>query len=159
MSTLSDLIHGKGVHIDPMATVEDLPWTLAGQRAGKLPNTIWKILGHIDYWMDYGLRTIEGNQPTRLPSAADTWPRDDGPADEIAWRHELAIFRTNLGQLAALADARASTLSRIIDKKSGKTVEGVTWELVLHNSYHCGQIVQMRHVLDAWPPAGGAPKW
>ena len=60
MSTLTDLIHGKGVHIDPLAAVDDLPWELAGRRVLHIPNTIWKLLGHLNYWMDYGLKSIEG---------------------------------------------------------------------------------------------------
>ncbi|MBL8987927.1 MAG: DinB family protein [Gemmatimonadetes bacterium] len=159
MSTLTDLIHGKGVHIDPLAAVDDLPWELAGRRVLHIPNTIWKLLGHLNYWMDYGLKSIEGAPPPRPASIAETWPGADGPTDDVSWRHEVALFRTNLAQLATLADARASTLSRIVNKKSGKTVEGVLWELALHNSYHCGQIVQLRHALGAWPPAGGAPEW
>ena len=158
MSPLADLIRGRGVHLDPLAAVEDIRWETTARRVPPLPNTIWRLVVHLDYWMDFGIRAIDG-QPNRVPSAAESWPKADGPVDEMEWLHEVALFRTNLGQLAALADARASTLSRIVDKQTGKTVEGVLWELALHNSYHAGQIVQLRHFLGAWPPPSGVPRW
>ena len=159
MTTLQDLVRGKGIHVDPLATVDDLPWEATGHHVAHLPHTIWQLLGHLDFWMDYGLKRIEGGEATWPATAADSWPKSDGPSDEVTWLHEVALFRTNLAQLATIADARASTLSRIVDKKTGKTVEAVLWELALHNSYHGGQIVLLRQALGLWPPPGGGETW
>jgi hypothetical protein len=159
MSTLLDLIHGKGVHVDPLEAVEDLSWELAGARVAHHPHTIWQLLGHLNFWMDVGLRRIDTGETRSPEHAAASWPAAAGPADEVGWLHEVALLRTNLGQLATLADARASTLNRVVDRKTGRTVETVLWELVLHNAYHLGQIVQLRQALEAWPPPGGGLTW
>jgi hypothetical protein len=159
MSTLTDLLRGKGAHVDPIAAVEDLPWELAAGRVAHLPHTIWQQLGHENYWMDHELRSIEGPELPLPKHAALSWPAADGPTDEVAWQHELGFLRTNLAQLATLADAQASTLARIVHPKSGQTVEAILWLLVAHNSYHTGQIVQLRQALGAWPPPGGGVTW
>ncbi|MGE0442390.1 MAG: DinB family protein [Gemmatimonadales bacterium] len=159
MGILTDLVRGKRVHVDPVAALDGLPWELAGARVAHHPHTIWQLLGHLNYWIDYGLRLIETGGITPPKHAAESWPQADGPADDAAWQHEVALFRTNLGQLSALADARASTLNRMVDKETGKTVEAVLWELVVHNSHHLGQIVQLRQALKAWPPPGGGMTW
>lgn len=159
MSALNDLIHGKGSHVDPIAAVDDLAWELAGRRVLHLPHTIWQELGHINYWLDFGLKTIEGARPKLPKHAEESWPQADGPADELTWQHEVALLRTNLDQMTTLADARASTLTRIVNPKDGSTVESVLWQLVTHNSYHCGQIVLLRCSLGCWPPAGGGLTW
>ena len=159
MSALADLIQGKGIHLDPLAAVEDLPWEASGARVAHHPHTIWQLLGHLDFWMDAGLKQIETGAAEYPKQAADSWPKADGPTDQLAWQHEVALFRTNLDQLTTLADARASTLNRVVSKKTGKTVETVLGELALHNAYHLGQIVQLRQAVGAWPPAGGGLTW
>lgn len=156
---LAELIHAKRTHVGPLAAVEDLPWELAGRRVAHHPHTIWQQIGHLNYWIDFALKNIEGNRPPWPEHAEDTWPKADGPADLVAWQYELALFRTNLGQLTTLADARASTLSRIVNAKQGLTVEAILWQTVVHNSYHVGQIVQLRQALAAWPPAAGGETW
>jgi hypothetical protein len=159
MNMLADLIHAKRIHAAPLNAVEDLPWELAGRKVAHLPHTIWQQVGHLNYWMDYALKNIEGNRPPWPAHAAETWPQADGPADGMTWRHEVALFRTNLDQLSTLANARASTLSRIVHPKSGTTVEAILWQTVVHNSYHVGQIVQLRQALGSWPPTGGGETW
>ncbi len=157
MNALKDLIHGTGSHVDPIVAVEDLPWELAGRRVLHLPHTIWQQVGHINYWIDFGLKAIEGVRPKPPRTDDESWPQADGPADDVTWRHELALLRTNLDQMTTLADARASTLSRIVSPKAGSTVESVLWTLITHNSYHCGQIIQLRYSLGQWPGSATPP--
>jgi hypothetical protein len=159
MNPLRELLRGKNAHIDPMEVVEDLPWELAGRRVTHLPHTIWQQVGHENFWMDFELKCIEGPELPIPEHAAMSWPAADGPSDDIAWQHELAFLRTNLAQLEALAEAKASTLARVVHAKNGHTVESMLLLLAAHNSYHTGQIVQLRQLLGAWPPARGGLTW
>ncbi len=59
--------------------------------------------------------------------------------------------------MTTLADARASTLSRIVSPKAGSTVESVLWQLITHNNYHCGQIIELRYALGQWPRTAASP--
>lgn len=77
MNALKDLIHGTGSHVDPIAAVEDLTWELAGRRVLHLPHTIWQQGGHLNYWIDFGLKAIEGarpNPPKTTWCGAMNWP-------------------------------------------------------------------------------------
>lgn len=159
MTILTDLIQGKRNHVSPLNSVQDLPWELAGRKVLHLPHSVSQMMGHLNFWMDYALKNIEGNRPPWPTHASDSWPQADGPADDLTWQHEVALFRTNLGQLTTLADARASTLTRIVNAKHGITVEAILWQTVVHNSYHVGQIVQVRQALGAWPPSSGGETW
>jgi uncharacterized damage-inducible protein DinB len=138
--------------VDPVDAIEGLDWELAGKRPPGFPHTVWQLLFHLNFWMDFELKCIERGRVERQPELAEGWPEREGPADPIAWRHEVALFRTNLDQLTTLANARASTLARTVQKAVVVTVEAVLWGLVAHNSYHVGQIVQLRSALGAWPP-------
>jgi hypothetical protein len=35
----------------------------------------------------------------------------------------------------------------------------VLWQTLVHNSYHLGQVVQVRQALQAWPPKTGSDTW
>jgi len=154
MSVLTDLIRGRGAHADPLGAVADLTAEEAGRLAPGLPHSVWQLVRHLSYWMDVELRAIEGAEQTVERSDSD-WPADPAPADEVGWRHDLVFFRLQLDQLATLAEARASTLARIVhhpEETHPDTVEGVLWQLVAHNSYHTGQIVDVRRAIGLWPP-------
>jgi hypothetical protein len=159
MSALADVLRGRPAHLSPLGCIEDVGWELAGRRARDLPHTIWQLVGHLNYWMDYELRCIEGPEVPAPEHASDGWPRTGGPPDPESWALSIALFRTNLDQLVTLANAQASTLARIVHAAKGTTVEDILVVLAAHNSYHVGQIVQVRQALDAWPPASGEYTW
>ena len=159
MSTLTELLRGRGAHADPVALLEDLPAAVASRHVPGLPHSIWQLVSHLNYWMELELKCIEGPAASHPGREAQDWPAGDPPPDEVAWRHEVALFRLNLEQLTTLAEARASTLARIVHRTGEnrtdtvETVETVLWQLVAHNSYHAGQITDLRRALGAWPPA------
>lgn len=152
MTMLAELLRGRGAHVDPVASLERLPWELAGRQVPGHPHTVWQLVGHLNFWMDYELKRIEGQSLAAPTDEALSWPGAAGPADQAAWDRERGLFGRHLDQLVALADAQASTLARIVHRKLGHTVEQVLWLLMAHNSYHVGQIVQLRRALGAWPP-------
>jgi uncharacterized damage-inducible protein DinB len=152
MNAIQALLRGKGAHADPVACVEDLTAAQAGRRIEGFTHTIWQLLFHLNYWIDFELKCVE-RPDTPFPTDPEaSWPLKDGPADDVAWRHDVALFRTYLGQLATLAEAKASTLARIAHAGTAFTVETVLILLIAHNSYHVGQIVQLRRAMGAWPP-------
>jgi len=72
---LIELIHGKGAHVSPLACVEDLSAELAGSNVSGFPHSVWQILKHLNYWMDYELNRIDGRAAPYPVSAAASWPR------------------------------------------------------------------------------------
>ena len=166
-TTLSALIHGQSAHADPLACVEDLSAGLAARRLTGYPHSIWQLVLHMNYWMDYDLQAIAGNILPYPEHAIESWPEHPGSpdtTDESEWRKTVARFRELLGRLSALADSDAESLARITTKVSaGKsrqaTVEAVVFEITAHNSYHTGQIALLRRQAGAWPPERGGDTW
>jgi uncharacterized damage-inducible protein DinB len=39
------------------------------------------------------------------------------------------------------------------------SVESVLWQIMVHNSYHVGQIAMLMRMLGLWPPRAGADTW
>jgi len=162
---LIELLYGEGAHASPLACVEDLSAELAGSTLSGFPHSIWQILKHLNYWMDYELNRIDGHAAPYPVSAADSWPVASTPASETEWRGEVLLFSEKLQEMVRLANSDAEVLTRQVEittpahAQQSNSVEAVLAQTVAHNSYHVGQIVLLRRWLKAWPPTGGGDTW
>lgn len=161
----SELLRGKGAHADTLACVEDISAELASWRAAGFPHSVGQIVFHMNYWMEYELRRVRGKRPVYPEHAEMSWPEGDCPADTAEWNALRARLVELLDEYAALAKSRPPDLEREIesvhegDKKVAGTLQDVLWQMVVHNSYHVGQIALVRQALGAWPPKGGGDSW
>jgi hypothetical protein len=161
-SVIVELLHGKHAHADGLVCVDVAAETAARRPAG-LPHSIWQLVWHMNYWMDYELRRIAGLAPPYPEHAALGWPTGEPPSGE-AWRGEVTRFTELLGRLETLARGSPRELDRSIpspDRRAGAAypLEAVLWQTLVHNSYHLGQVVQVRQALGDWPPERGSDTW
>ena len=164
-TTLRELVYGKGAHVDPIACVEDIPAELAVQVVEGYPHSIWQIMEHMSYWMDYDLGKIAGENPVYPDRAIESWPSHPAPASEAHWQAATRRFGELLGRLAELSASETESLERVIRNVGPEhsprhsTVHTMLVQVVVHNSYHLGQIALLRRKLDAWPPRRGGDTW
>jgi uncharacterized damage-inducible protein DinB len=158
---LQDLLRGTGAHVDPLAAVGELDPAMAGRRLDGAPQTIWQLIVHMNYWMDYELRSIEGPEAIYPEHATASWPEKDGPENDAELQREVKRFEAQVGRLAAWATRlkEAKVRTRRVHPAKDETVEDVLWQMVSHNSYHTGQLVLLRRAFGAWPPPGGGDTW
>jgi len=163
--TLTELLYGKSAHANPVACVEDLSFQLAGRRTDNFPHSIWQLVTHLNYWMEYELRRIRGERPAYPEHAAESWPSAPAPASEAEWNNAIVHFKKLLAELAALAESAPDLLAREVPPthpdhaKHASSLQAVLWQTLVHNSYHVGQIAMLRRALGAWPPLGGGDSW
>jgi uncharacterized damage-inducible protein DinB len=164
-STLTELLYGKGAHANPIACVEDLPAIVASRTIDGFPHSIWQLLNHMNYWMDYELHRIAGACPTYPEHASGSWlPNSPAPTD-ADWTQAVARFRDLITRLAELAKSGTQSLSRGVpaanpqQAQQRSTVGAILWQTAAHNSYHAGQIAVLRRCLNAWPPKSGGDTW
>lgn len=157
---LTELLRGKGAHVDPLACTEDIDADLAQRRVPGFPQSIADLVFHMNYWMDYELKRIRQQRPKYPEHNAESFPtttQDWGPL-----RRDFARF---LSEYAKLAESSPEELHRQVesihegDKQQSNSVEAVLWQMVAHNSYHTGQIATIRRALGAWPPKSGGDTW
>lgn len=162
---LIELLHGRGAHTDPLACVDGLTPEAAGRVPAESPHSIWQLLWHMNYWLDYDLRRIRGEAPPYPAHNDESFPPAPAPRDEEEWQREVTRFQRLLGDCAALAQSGRDVLEREVPpthpshSQRSSTVEAVLWQLVAHNSYHAGQIALLRRQLGIWPPPGGGDTW
>lgn len=163
--TLVELLYGKYAHANPVACVEDVSFDLAGKRAGNFQHSIWQLVSHVNYWMDYELKRIRGEMPAYPAHAAESWPAHASPANEREWKKAIVQFKDFLAQLAALAESSPEVLAREVPAthpdhtRHSSSLHAVLWQTLVHNSYHVGQIAMLRRALGAWPPSAGGDTW
>jgi uncharacterized damage-inducible protein DinB len=162
-TTLRELVYGKGAHVDPIACVEDISSALAARTVGGYPHSIWQIVEHMSYWMEYELHRAAGEHPSYPEHAIESWPAPPDPAGDKQWQATRQRFGDLLARFAALAESDAATLEKAVlsDKPSSppSTVGAVLKQITAHNSYHVGQIAMLRRQFDAWPPRRGGDSW
>lgn len=160
-----ELLHGEASHVDPIACVEDLASDFAARRIDGFPHSIAALVFHMNYWMNYELRRIRGEKPKYPDHAAESWPSEDAPVDAAEWGRLRRDFAWFLAEYEKAAHSSPQELHRQVesmregDKKHAGSVEAVLWQMVVHNSYHVGQIAMIRRTLGAWPPCAGGDTW
>lgn len=163
-TVLSELIYGRGAHTDALAIVEGVSAEHAGALPAGAPNSIFQLVAHVNYWVDYELRRMAGQDPAYPEHAAESWPASPVPRPG-EWEATVARCRQLLDAMAALSrDPQA--LDRSVDVVStehyanqGSTVREVLHQTVVHNSYHLGQVAFVRRMLGIWPPPTGSDTW
>ncbi len=162
---LTELLHGKGAHTDPIACVEDISVELAARTIAGVPHSIGQLVFHMNFWMNYDLRRMRGERPPYPEHNAESFPASPSPADTAEWDRLRRDFAWFLGEHARLATSTRAELDRQIEPLHAKhneqagTLEAMLWQTVAHNSYHIGQIAMIRRALGAWPPRAGGDSW
>lgn len=163
-NALVELIRGKGAFIDALTCVSELTARAAGERAGA-PYSVYELVFHMNYWMDYELQRLGGQRPAYPEHAAEGWPREPVPASEDEWQAVEARFSSLLGRMSELARDEAAgarpvpITSQASHANQGTTLREVLWQTVVHNAYHLGQVAMVRRMLGAWPPPRGGDTW
>jgi uncharacterized damage-inducible protein DinB len=160
-----ELLRGRAAHVDPVACVEDVSAQLASRRVDGFPHSIAGLVFHINYWMDYEMRRIRGEQPKYPEHAAESWPEPDARVSAEEWdrlRRDFAWFLAEYEKMSRSSPPQSEPQlesRREGDEKLAGSVEAVLWQMVVHNSYHVGQIAMIRRMLGAWPPCAGGDTW
>jgi uncharacterized damage-inducible protein DinB len=163
--TLTELLCGKGAHADPIACVEDISAEIASRHIAGFPHSIGQLVFHMNYWMNYELRRIRGEQPKYPEHNSESFPNTPSPIDVQEWDRLRRDFAWLLAEYVKVGSSPRAELDRQLesvqegDKKVSGTVEAVLWQMVAHNSYHTGQIAMIRRALGAWPPHAGGDTW
>jgi uncharacterized damage-inducible protein DinB len=169
-TTLRELVYGKGAHVDPVACVEDISAELAARTVAGYPHSIWQIVEHMNYWMDYDLAEVAGENRPYPDKAIESWPTHPSPATESGatdeqWQATTRRFTDLLARVARLAESDGAGLARKVQmlgpaqSRRESTVHAVLWQIAAHNSYHAGQIALLRRQSGAWPPERGSDTW
>jgi hypothetical protein len=137
-------------HPEVSSALEEIPAADRGRSLPGFQHTLWELLEHARLAqrdiLDFG--RIPDHESPDFPGGY--WPDSKSPPSKSAWDESLKAFREDLETLCEITANRDVDLTEPISH-----LDGATWfrELMLivgHNSYHLGQVVQLRKALGCW---------
>jgi hypothetical protein len=145
------LLKGGGAHVHFMDAIDGFPEAKRGAFVTGLPHTGWQLLEHarIAQW---DILEFSRNPKHVSPGFPEGyWPKTPVPADEGAWAKSVEAFQRDLQEMVELVLSPKTNLHAKIPHGEDQTVLREALLLADHNSYHLGQLVDLRRALGAWP--------
>lgn len=148
---LADSLRGRGAHVPFEKAVDGFPVELAGRSVAGLPHTAWHILYHL--WMaQWDILEFVRDPAHKSPEwPQGYWPGTAAPAADSGWDETVKKFRSDREAVIKLVQDPKNDLLAPIPHGDGQTLLREALLVVDHNSYHLGQLVDVRRALKAWP--------
>jgi uncharacterized damage-inducible protein DinB len=141
-------------HMSFADAVAELDPSLRNKKPEGLPHSVWDIVEHIRIaqhdLLDF-CRNPDYHHDLTWPD--DYWPKGSGPISHDDWGNSLAAIDRETSELKAFTTEHGRDLTEKITAGTGQTYLRTILVALDHTSYHTGEIVTIRRLLGAWPPA------
>lgn len=145
------LLKGGGAHVHFMDAIEGFPEAKRGAYVEGLPHTGWQLLEHVRI-AQWDILEFSRNPKHVSPGFPEGyWPKTPVPADGAAWDKSVEGFQHDLQELIKLVKNPKADLFARISHGESQTILREALLVADHNSYHLGQLVDLRRALGAWP--------
>ncbi len=150
---LANLLQGGQAHVHFSDALKGFPLRKRGVLVKGLPHTAWQLLEHarIAQWDILEFSRNPDHVSPDFPEGY--WPKTPVPPSPAAWDHSVRDFHYDLLQMIALVENPKTDLHAPIPHGQGQTILREALVLADHNSYHLGQLVDLRRALGIWPEA------
>ena len=145
-----DLLTKGNAHITFDKAVEGFPVDRAGVRPSGSPHSAWELLEHIRI-AQYDIVAFSrgGEEPYReLKWPDEYWPASPAPANVQAWEASVAAIRADLDRFVSILRDPKRNLYEPFSWGEGQTLLREAFLIADHNSYHLGQLMLVRRMLE-----------
>jgi hypothetical protein len=146
---LANLLRMKGAHLTFQAAISDFPAHLRGVRPPGAPHSAWQLVEHMRLAqqdiLDFSRNPAY--QEKKFPD--DYWPVEEAPPSEASWNASVRQFQSDLEEVQALLADTTRDLLAAIPHGQGQTLLREALLVADHNSYHLGQLMFLRKMLEA----------
>lgn len=156
---LREQLYGIHSHVHILHGLEGLDPELVGRAIVGSPHTVFQVLRHMIYWQDISLARMNEDSPAEPQTAAEGWSFPMAPEDDSDWEATVASFAEGLRTIEERIANPDIDLDRVVDARHKRTTREQILMVSSHNSYHLGQLVQLRLQLGSWPPPRGGQTW
>jgi hypothetical protein len=145
---LAQVLEGRGAHISFEQAIADVPPEKMGTRLPGLEHSLWGLVYHMEACLrdiiEY-IRYIDYRFPD-YPSGL--WPERDAPASTQEWTDTVAAVTRGIGELREMVLNEENDLFAPFPHSAEHNLFREAITAADHNSYHIGQIVDLRMLLD-----------
>ena len=147
---LVELLSGGHAHAKFEDAVKGLTPKLRGTKPAGFPHSAWMILEHLRL-AQWDILEFSRNGKHRSPKWPEGyWPQTEAPPNAEAWSQSVEQFESDLDAMQELVKNPETDLFAKIPWGDGQTILREALLLADHNSYHVGQLVDVRRLLGAW---------
>lgn len=148
VTELTKLLLGGSAHVDLNDALKGLPADLRGIKPDKLPYSIWQLVEHIRIAQWDMLRFCMDPNHTSPKWPDEYWPKETAPKNDSEWNDAIEQINNDRDEFIEILEH--SDLYEQIPGGSGQSILLEALQMADHTSYHVGEIVTVRRLLDAW---------
>lgn len=147
--TLQSALVGKDVFSSPEKILSHVKEENYGKEVSHLPYTLWQLLEHIRIAQNEILLYMEGKETSPRDWPSEYWPKAKAPKNQKEWEKSLQAFFKDQKKILSLIN-QSNLLDQIPAQTQGHTFLREFSLIAMHNSYHLGQFVCLRRLLEDW---------
>jgi uncharacterized damage-inducible protein DinB len=141
-----ELLEGKSAHLDLESALKDFPLDKINEHVGDSPHAAWQLLEHIRI-AQWDILEFSRDAKHRSPDWPDGyWPKKDGTKSD--WKASVKQVLKDLKAMQALVKDKKDDLYEPFPWGEGQTLLREALLVAVHNSYHLGQLVLLKRMLE-----------
>lgn len=141
-----ELLEGKFAHIDLERALRDFPLEYINTRIENSPHTPWELVEHIRLAQLDILDFSVNPEYREMVFPDDYWPKAAGT--EGSWIASVSQILADLEAMRDLVRDEKNDLFAVFPWGSGQTLLREAMLVADHNSYHLGQLMLLRRILE-----------
>jgi hypothetical protein len=145
---LAALLRGGHAHMSFDQAVRAFPLDRIGVPPHGLPHSAWELLEHIRLAQADILGFSQSADHVSPPFPEGYWPKSPAPDRDSQWNASIRRYRKDLAEFEAMILDPAQNLRRKFPWGSGQTLLREAFTIADHTSYHLGQLVLVRQLVE-----------
>ena len=151
IDNLIDLLNKGNAHVSLDEALKNIPFEILGKKAGNLPYSLWQITEHIRI-AQFDILEFSRDPDYQSPKWPEGyWPEEIKPSSEQEWEKCVEQIKKDRKDFISLLKDSSENLLSVFEYGNGQTLLRETLVLADHNSYHTGEIIILRRLLNNWP--------
>jgi len=150
IDNLVNLLNKGNAHVPLDDALKNIPFDLLGKRPGGLPYSIYQLAEHIriSQWdiveFSYNAKHVSPDWPDEY------WPSETEPRLVSEWKKCTTQITNDRKRFIELLKGAGHEIYTPFNYGEGQSLLKEALVLADHNSYHTGEIIVLRRLLNAW---------
>ena len=150
IKNLADLLKKGNAHASLDDALHNITFDLLGKKVKNLPYSIWQLAEHIRI-AQWDILEFCRNEKHISPKWPDGyWPSETAPKSKEDWEKCIQKIQSDRKEFIALLNDADENLYKPFSYGKGQSLLKETLVLADHNSYHTGEIIILRRLLNDW---------
>lgn len=147
---LSELLNGGNAHASLDDALKDISFDLLGEKPKNISYSIYQLTVHIRIaqWDILEFSRSPDHVSPKWPD--EYWPSETKPESKAEWEACIRQINSDRKEFVELLSVQKENLYKPFPHGDGQTLLREALLLADHNSYHTGQIIVLRKLLNDW---------